>query len=147
MDIADYGFICEWNNKLIKQLESCENKADIENAFQKCSAVCFKKNGFAEKLKELGSLSAFLDYFQNELGWTVSYDKKSGEILCFENNTECLCPIVKAGCNSPLICRCTQGEIDRMFNFGTGLRVHTEIIHSIIKDGKSCVYKVVLKQE
>lgn len=150
--IDDLEFTNGWTMRLLEQLEmlrSNDKKAcDIEKAIGECSLFCFKKNGFDEKLQGFSGLKDYLKFCETDLGWKVDYDENAGVIMCYEQNDACLCPIVRVneGKVSPSICCCTQGEIRRMFQYALKQAVDVDIVHSIVRDEKRCVYKVTLKE-
>lgn len=120
--------------------------ADIESAIGACPRFYIETGHLDEESKFFPDLEAFLRFCETELGWGIDFDKPAGVILCHEQNKTCLCPMVRA--NRPdipdTICSCTQGEIKRMFEYAIHRDVAVEIVHSFIRDGKSCVYKVTL---
>ncbi len=150
-EIDDLKFTNNWTNNLLEELDSLRKQdctsIDIETAIGRCSMVCFKANHFDEKLKNFKGLDDFLKFCETDLGWELDYDKHSGVIMCYEHNESCLCPIVRVDHNnvSDAMCCCTQGEIKRMFEYAINQLVDVEIIHSFVRDGESCVYKVTLK--
>ncbi len=149
-EIEDLKFMRNWTKGLLNQLDDMRkqdrSEVDIEAAIGECSMVCFKKNKFDEKLKGFSDLEQFLQYCETGLGWETDYDSEKGTIMCYEHNESCLCPIVRVTDNdvADAICCCTQGEIKRMFEYALNKSVEVEIVHSFVRDGKSCVYKVTL---
>jgi hypothetical protein len=150
-ELEDLKFVNNWTKNLMDNLNEIRNKeiytgAEIEQAIGECSKVCFLKNEFDKKLVGFENLEEYLKYCETDLGWEVDYNKETGVIMCYEHNEECLCPVVRCNENiSDAMCCCTQGEIKRMFSYAIKQEVDVEIVHSFVRDGKSCVYKVTLR--
>lgn len=145
----DLEFTRNWTQKMMEAV--AEQRADgaadginIREAMRKCSRVCYDKNGFDDIIKE-GDFEGFLKTAKDDFGWGI--DNESGKVLIVhENNTECLCPMVRA-CKGKMptsLCTCTETELERMFARAYGGDVKAEVIQAILRGDKSCVYRIEL---
>ena len=97
-------------------------------------------------VEPISSVEEFVACLKKDFGWGLEYHKNEGYLICNENNTECLCPVVRAanGDISDMMCHCTEGMLKTIFEVGLKKTVRTEMVTSIVRGGKSCVYKVWL---
>lgn len=150
-EMDNLQFTRDWAKNFLDNIQTdCEqaadHKIDIKKTLMRCSAICFAKNGFEEKIKSCGSFDKFIDFCEKELGWIVNYNRSEKVLVCDENKSECLCPIVKTckGKVSAYMCCCTEGELKRIFETAYGGKVKTEVLSSILRGDKRCVYRITL---
>ncbi len=145
---ADLEFTKNWTKDLMNELGKIEQgeKTDVGEAIGNCSQMCYDSKHLDEELTGFTSASQFASYLEKEWGWKVQFDEAAGVLLCDENKDHCLCPIVRATCNalSGSICCCTSGMLKRIFKRALGRDVKAEIVRSVVRDGKSCIYRITL---
>lgn len=145
----DLEFTRNWTQKMLESVaEQRANGAtdgiDIREAMRKCSRVCYDKNGFDDIIPE-GDFEGFLKLAKEDFGWGI--DSESEKVLIVhENNTDCLCPMVRAckGKMATSLCTCTETELERIFTRAYGGEVKAEVIEAILRGHKSCVYRITL---
>ena len=93
-----------------------------------------------------GNLESFHSFLSKEWGWIIDYDKENGIITADENKNYCVCPLIfnkkTDGLNA--LCYCSEGMAEQMFSFVTGKPVKAEVVQSVLRGSKTCVYKVKL---
>lgn len=94
----------------------------------------------------VGDIEKFNAFLSNEWKWKITYDKVNGVLLADEDKSYCVCPMVNHEKNETLetICYCSEGFAELMFSKVAGEPVTAEVISSIHRGDKSCVYKVSL---
>ncbi len=142
-------FTNAWTNRLLDHLsETGEGKrfAGAEQAIEACAEMCFAYKGMTAEFAGISDLDGLIGLFRAKWGWKVEYDAEAGVLLCDENKAECLCPIVRSsdGAPSKAICCCTRGMLKRIFAEVLHRDVQAEVLRSVIRDGKSCVYRITL---
>ena len=81
------------------------------------------------------------------MGWIVEYDREKGSITANENKNECVCPILfenngKIEKGFENMCYCSEGFAKKMFSKVLGYDVKVNVISSIIRGDKACVYRI-----
>ena len=149
---ADKEFTLKWTEKFIEGLDkemtgTADGKVSIKEAMRVCSRVCYDKNGFDELIPE-NDFEKFLKIAVDDFKWNVDYNREQGIITVHENNTECLCPMVRACASKlkPTLCRCTETELERMFSRAFGHEVKATVTESILMGQKTCIYQINLNQ-
>ena len=138
-----------WANQLLDNMsETGAGKRFVngEKAIEACSAYCFREKNMAEMFKDVTTLEELIEIFRTKWNWVVDYDKEHGVLICNENKDYCLCPIehCSKGDVSKNLCLCTRGMIKSIFRFALQKEVNVELLRSVIRDGKSCIYKIIL---
>lgn len=138
----DQDFIRKWTAELLKNTPD----TPLEQAFLGCSGLCFEENRMGEKLQGIRSVREYADILRKDFGWEVEIERtgKGFALNCFENNTECLCPVV---CSLPggsvcAICCCTESELKRMTEFALHRKAEARVLRSFVRDNQSCVYRI-----
>ena len=146
----DLEFTRNWTQKMMEAVkEQRENGAadqiDIRDAMRHCSRVCYDKNGFDDIIRE-GDLNGFLKTAREDFGWGVEASADGKTYVIHENNTNCLCPMVRAckGKMATSLCTCTETELERMFVRAYGGAVKATVTEAILRGDKSCVYRIEL---
>ena len=159
-EVKDLEFTRNWTQKMMEAVgEQRTNGAgdaiNMREAMRKCSRVCYDKNGFDDIIKE-GDFEGFLKTAKDDFGWGISLtpnpspkgegNYKGSVLIVHENNTDCLCPMVRAckGKMSTSLCICTETELERMFARAYGGEVKAEVTEAILRGDKSCVYRIEL---
>lgn len=137
----DERFFAEWFGMMMQTAQ--RQGVSAREAVGSGSALCFERNGMREKLGGISDLDGFAAVLRRDFGWTVEQEK-TGVLLCHENNEACLCPIVRLreGNVSGAICFCTEKELERMAECATGRKAKATVLHSYVRDGQSCVYRI-----
>lgn len=125
-----------------------ERDDDVRQAMRQCSVFHYRMLDMDQVLAPYaGDLEGFLDFLTREWRWktTVAEDGKS--ILADENKPECICPMREgfaADGHPERLCWCSEGFAARMFSRVLGRPVRAEVVRSVIRDGQSCVYRILL---
>ena len=140
-EIKDLKFAHSWTKNLLDEMPGAKDNVDL---MRRASSMCWRAKGIDKMIEPIKSAAEFLGCLQMDFGWTLHYDPATDIVICDENNTECLCPVVRAakGKISPMMCHCTEGMLRRIFEVGLKRKVETEIVSSIIRGGKTCSYKI-----
>lgn len=93
-----------------------------------------------------GNLREFIGFLEKEWGWKVDYDEASGVITADENKSYCVCPVLGKAtmAGSQVICYCSEGFAELMFSVVAGVTVSAQVISSVRRGDRSCVYRVEL---
>lgn len=134
-------------NWLIELFNSLKEKypEEYKESIKLCSAHHFRHLKMDEMLKDyIGNLPGFLEFISKEWGWKITVDNNSRLIYADENKDFCVCPLVKDKKNKfdPILCYCSEGFAERMFSMVIGKPVRAEVIKSVLKGNKSCVYMI-----
>ena len=148
-EVKDMEFTRNWTQKMMEAVNEqrtagAGDAINMREAMRKCSRVCYDKNGFDDIIKE-GDYEGFLKTAKDDFGWGI--DKEGDKVLIIhENNTDCLCPMVRAckGKMATSLCICTESELERMFARAYGGKVKAEVTEAILRGDKSCVYRITL---
>lgn len=147
MGMTDLEFTHGWTKNMLSVMEKAKDEnVDTPELMRRCSSFCYGGKHIGDMVEPISSVEEFVACLKNDFSWGLQYDRETNVLICNENNTECLCPIVRAagGDISSMMCHCTEGMLKTIFEVGMKKPVHTEMVTSIIRGGKSCVYKVVM---
>jgi hypothetical protein len=91
-----------------------------------------------------GNLREFISFLEKEWDWKVDYDQASGIITADENKSYCVCPVLDKAtmAGSRSICYCSEGFAELMFSEVAGTPVSAQVISSVRRGDKSCVYRI-----
>lgn len=149
--LYDLQFARDWTKNLLDIVDAAvdgENKAvNMKEALFQCSSICYKNKGMDDLIGKFRNMDDFFGFLINEWDWKFSYNREKNELLCDENKSECICPVAKA-CNfniSPSMCYCTEGMLKRIFETALNRTVTTTMVTSVLRGGRSCVYKIVIE--
>lgn len=143
----DLEFSLAWQSNLLKAID--EGKTGKE-AFTYCAKYHYDKIDMDNIIKNyIGDLCGFVNFLKENWGWKVVFSEDGTKIIVDENKDFCVCPVVHAlkqtSNDIPLsICNCSEQFAKNMFSKVIGKEVHTKVIRSIIRDGKSCIYEIDL---
>lgn len=115
--------------------------------FEKCAEYHYNCNQMDEVIqKYIGDLAGFLAFLEKEWGWKTRITEDGTKIIIDENKDFCVCPVVNAlKENIPYsICYCSECFAKKMISKVIGREVEAKVIRSVIRDGKSCMYEIML---
>jgi len=144
MEEANRKLIHNWLGILLN--EATINKIPPnESVLMKCADAHYRIANMEKTLEPMkGDLSKLIEFLHIELGWIVHHDKHDKTIIADENKPDCVCPpLYKEGIiDNELLCDCSRGFARQMFSFVLGHDVEAEVVRSVIRRGKSCIYKI-----
>lgn len=93
-----------------------------------------------------GNLREFIVFLEKEWSWQVDYDEASGVIIADESKSYCVCPVLDKATmsGSQVICYCSEGFAELMFSRVAGVQVSAQVISSVRRGDRSCVYRIEL---
>lgn len=141
----DLIFHAEWNRELLLHMNN--NPTDDGPALmRRCAGFHYNLNNMDQLIEPfIGNLEAFIVFLTKEWGWIVNYDDQEHVIIADENKEYCVCPIVRSMEGkkiSTLLCHCSEGFGKIMFSKVIGREVSTEVLKSILRGDKSCIYRI-----
>lgn len=136
-----------WLTDLLGNLDQHLEKEDLKKILKMSAAAHYDHLKMDEMLEGYsGRMSEFIGFLEKEWGWKVNYDESAGVITADENKPYCVCPVLK-GKSMPgfeVICYCSEGFAERMFSKVAGAAVSAEVISSVRRGDKSCIYRISL---
>ena len=136
--------ITSWTKQYIAETAEAGNDVDITQIIRKCHIAHYNEIGMQDILeKYVGNIDSFIGFLGREWNWIVDYDRAERVIVADENKETCVCPLFHSGMlTSGNLCFCSEGFAERMFTYVLQKPVRAEVIRSVIRDGKSCIYKI-----
>jgi hypothetical protein len=136
----------QWLIRLLENLDQNIDKAELRKIIKMSAGVHYDQLKMDELLSGYtGKLKEFVSYLEKEWGWRVNYDEEAGVIIADENKSYCVCPVLKGTpAGSPAICYCSEGFAERMFSKVAGVAVTAEVVSSVRRGDKTCIYRVQL---
>ncbi len=138
--------ITKWTKKYIDMTISENKNYKISEIIKSCSIEHFNAVNMQEVLeKYVGKVEEFIEFIQNEWKWKITFNKENGIIIADENKNYCVCPLVKMNLiKSKKLCLCSEGFGEKMFSYILKKTVKAKVIRSFLRDGKSCIYKIII---
>lgn len=138
-----------WTSELLLHMQT-HPKVDSPKLMHHCSQYHYNLNQMDNILQPfVGDLEGFIEFLTKEWGWIVKYNAKEKTLIADENKEFCVCPIVNNMDDkkiSPLLCHCSEGFAKLMFRKVIGSEVSAEVISSILRGDKSCIYQIKFNQ-
>lgn len=136
-----------WTAELLLHMQT-NPKADASKLMRHCSQYHYDLNQMDLILQPfVGDLEAFIEFLTKEWGWIINYNAEDKMLTADENKDFCVCPIVNSTDDkkiSPMLCHCSEGFAKLMFSKVLGREVSAEVISSIMRGDRSCVYRITL---
>lgn len=136
----------KWITSLLVALKD-ENPETARTIIKKRAEAHFNDLNLKETLSPFkGKLELFHNFLSTEWGWKISYDKSTGVIIADENKSYCVCPLIQDKKIEGLgaLCYCSEGMAELMFSYVTGKPVKSELVQSVLRGAKTCIYKIIL---
>lgn len=136
----------QWLITLLESLDRNVDQAELRKIIKMSAGVHYDQLKMDEVLSGYtGKLKEFISYLEKEWGWKVNYDEAAGVITADENKSYCVCPVLKGNpAGSPVICYCSEGFAEKMFSKVAGVAVSAEVVSSVRRGDKTCIYRVQL---
>lgn len=136
----------QWLITLLENLDRNVDQAELRRLIKMSAGAHYGQLKMDELLSGYtGKLREFVSYLEKEWGWKVNYDEVSGIITADENKSYCVCPVLKGTpAGSPAICYCSEGFAEMMFSRVTGVAVTAEVVSSVRRGDKTCIYRIQL---
>lgn len=135
----------DWISNLLTNLSNNLSSDEVRRIVKSNSIVHYNNLKMDEMLSSyIGNLDGFISFISEKWDWIVEYDKESKTIIANENKSYCVCPMVnhKNGVKSSAICYCSEGFAEKMFTTVAGVKATAEVISSVIRGDKNCIYKI-----
>lgn len=134
-----------WNKELLQNLEE-NSQLEASELMHRCSGYHYRKLNMDQTLEPyIGNLEGFVEFITKEWGWIITNNEKEHIITANENKEFCVCPMVSIAGDkkvSPVLCHCSEGFGKSMFSKIIGKEVKAEVISSILRGDKNCIYKI-----
>jgi hypothetical protein len=136
----------KWLISLLENLDQNVDQAELRKIIKMSAGVHYDQLKMDEMLSGYtGKLREFIGFLEKEWGWKVNYDEAAGVLTADENKSYCVCPVLKGTpAGSPAICYCSEGFAEKIFSKVAGFQVTAEVISSVRRGDKSCIYRVQL---
>ena len=135
----------QWLRSLIDNLDRNIDASELRRIIRMSAGIHYEQLKMDELLSEyIGRLKEFVGFLETDWGWRIDYNEASGVILADENKSYCVCPVLKSSSatDSPAICYCSEGFAELMFSRVAGVEARAEVISSIRRGDKSCIYRI-----
>ena len=161
--IDQFGMVLKKKNNNVEQKENMNRREALKRMGTSTLALTVGTSGVAsllescaDKPKDVEPVAEATDEVKDlefTRNWTqkmmeaVGIDKEGDKVLIVhENNTDCLCPMVRPckGKMATSLCICTETELERMFARAYGGEVKATVTEAILRGDKSCVYRIEL---
>lgn len=137
----------QWLRSLIDNLDRNIDASELRKIIKMSAGVHYEQLKMDELLSAYtGKLGEFIAFLKKDWGWKVDYNEATGVIHADENKSYCVCPVLKSSSatDSPAICYCSEGFAELMFSRVAGVEARAEVISSIRRGDKSCIYRIEL---
>ena len=137
----------QWLRSLIDNLDRNIDASELRKIIKMSAGVHYEQLKMGELLSAYtGKLGEFIAFLEKDWGWKVDYNEATGVIHADENKSYCVCPVLKSSSatDSPAICYCSEGFAELMFSRVAGVEARAEVISSIRRGDKSCIYRIEL---
>lgn len=137
----------DWISNLLLSIDQTADRATHRTILKACAVAHYQHLNMDAFLQPYhGKIDDFNQFLEKEWGWKVNYQKDKGVIVADENKTSCVCPMVNKvkGVKSSILCYCSEGFAELMFSKIVGHPVKAEIVQSIHRGAKTCVYQINL---
>lgn len=135
-----------WLITLLENLDQNIDETELRKIIRMSAGVHYDQLKMDDLLSGyIGKLREFVGFLEKEWGWKVNYDEAAGVITADENKSYCVCPVLKGTpAGSPAICYCSEGFAELMFSKVAGAAVSAEVISSVRRGDKTCIYRISL---
>jgi hypothetical protein len=142
------NFSMDWFNELLNSMDKNCSHEQCTLIMDQCAEWHYKA-GYMEQVLEkyIGDLDGFIEFSEKEHKQVITYDKDKKIMLVDENKDHCVCPVaqcMKGKKISPALCNCSAGMAERMVSKVVGYPVKAQIVSSIIRGDKTCIYEIRL---
>ncbi len=137
----------QWLITLLENLDRNVDQTELRRIIKMSAGVHYDQLKMDDLLSGYtGKLREFINFLEKEWSWKVNYDEAAGVITADENKSYCVCPVLKGTpAGSPAICYCSEGFAELMFSKVAGTAVSAEVISSVRRGDKTCIYRINLQ--
>lgn len=146
-DMCKMNCFTEWIEDLLEAVKDGSNPEAVKllEDCGKCCAIRKKAINSQEKLREKASAcctrSDFVAFLNEQL--PVSFTEAEDGIIMRLGKDQCSCPMSsQLTKNTDALCHCTVGSNKAMWSAFFGKPVQVEIVETILRGGKDCVFKI-----
>lgn len=134
----------EWICDLLAQVKTPESVRMVEN----CGRHCAKRAGTVELMRilraeaeGLESRTELLEFLAEKT--PIRFEAEEDGFITHLDNYECNCKMIPELSRNPeVLCNCTKGYQVAMWEEFFGKPVEVEIIDTILRGGRECVFRV-----
>jgi len=152
----------KWIKDLMDNMESILDFPTMKNLMEACGRSCYiDAFGIAPKEKPtLEEAERYIKFFESNgyevkkggnktviiYNWGRDHQNPQGLIM---SDGYCMCPLVEDGPKdlSGSFCICSSGYVKEIFERSTGRTAHVEVLDSLKRGGKDCIFKIELFEE
>ena len=152
----------QWIKSLMDHMDACLDEETRMSVMQACGRSCYN-SAFGVAPKEKPTSEEVVRFVKNleAQGYKVERDAKKTTIVYNWGRTHqnpwglvmsdgyCMCPLVEKGPEglSPTFCLCSTGYVREIFARSTGKTVNVELLDSLKRGGKDCVFKIEILED
>ena len=152
----------QWIKSLMDHLDALLDEETRKTVMQSCGRSCYiGAFGVAPKEKPTPEdVERFVKNFEAQ-GYNVERGEKKTTIVyswgrahqnpwgLIMSDGYCMCPLVEKGPDglSPTFCLCSTGYVREIFARSTGKKVNVEILDSLKRGGKDCIFKIEIFED
>jgi hypothetical protein len=134
-----------WIAGLLKNIENNLSNSEVHKIVKSNAIVHYNNLKMDEMLANyVGDIDGFINFISEKWGWKVEHNKESKIILANENKSYCVCPMIDQNSNykSTSMCYCSEGFAELMFSKVANKQASAEVVSSVIRGDKNCIYKI-----
>lgn len=148
-DLKKLELVQEYLEGLLKNMQQNLDEETLQKLLKNLASVHYKQlnmDAFLEPYKN--NVEKFIELLEKEWNWKVNYEPATGTILANENKDHCVCPMLnlKTGIQPAAICYCSEGFAELMFSKVIGKNLKTQVVSSIHRGDKQCIYEIKIER-
>jgi len=152
----------QWIKSLVDHLDAFLDEETRRTVMQACGRSCYiGAFGVAPKEKpSTEDVERFIKNFEAQ-GYEIERGKEKTTIIynwgrshqnpwgLIMSDGYCMCPLVEKGPDglSPTFCLCSTGYVREIFARSTGKRVNVELLDSLKRGGKDCIFRIEIFED
>lgn len=134
-----------WIDSLLDSAKENPQQNVIE-LLTSCGKACGQRKGWIDGMsqmhecaKECKTRKEYVEFMNKAIG--PMFEEAEDGIIQHLGNERCNCPMAEK-IRHPMLCHCTQGNSKAMWSAFFGKPVDIEIIETVLRGGKECVFKI-----
>jgi predicted hydrocarbon binding protein len=129
--------------KLWELLDQHIDEKTRNDIIEQLGRNCAKSGGWPQQYK--GNPEGFFKMMKERMGEEITYDKERGIIDVVTPERDCVCGMVNSKITPAYFCNCSKGWQKEMYEGILGKNVECEVVESVLKGSKRCVFKNTIK--
>lgn len=140
-------FSTTWAMVLLRGVSENCSAGELDACLKQCADCHYENCGRGKIAAQFaGDLDGFVRFLEEKFGFLIQIDYENRKILYDVNQACCICPMAEHydGELPKSLCECSRFFTERMFSEVLQRPVHTKLLRSWLRDGKSCLYEITI---